>query len=158
MRWQEVCEHPSLNNLPFRIELDEYGRIVMTPVKVSHSAFQGEIEFILRSLLNNGKTLPECAVTTSKGTKVADVAWASLALFNTIKDEVECSIAPEICVEVVSASNSKQEINEKQHLFLEAGAQEFWACDEEGKLKFYNSAGELTSSLLAPEFPKKIEW
>ena len=130
----------------------------MTPVKVSHSAFQGEIGFILRSLLSNGKTLPECAVTTTKGTKVADVAWVSSSLFNRIKDEVECSVAPEICIEVISASNSKKEINEKKHLFMEAGAQEFWVCDEEGQLKFYNSTGELASSLLVPEFPKTITW
>lgn len=40
MNWQEVCEHPSLKNLPFKIELNEYGNIVMSPVKVYHSAFQ----------------------------------------------------------------------------------------------------------------------
>jgi hypothetical protein len=71
MNWQEVCEHPSLKNLPFKIELNRDGKILMTPVKVSHSAFQGEIEFLLRSLLRSGKTLPECAIATTEGTKVA---------------------------------------------------------------------------------------
>jgi len=31
MNWQEVCEIPQLKNLPFKIELNEYGRIVMPP-------------------------------------------------------------------------------------------------------------------------------
>ena len=77
MNWEEVCEHPALHNLPFKIELNEYGEIIMNAVKVIHSLYQGEIEYLLRSLLKNGKTLPECAIKTEKGTKVADVAWAS---------------------------------------------------------------------------------
>ena len=40
MNWQEVCEHPGLQNLPFKIELDEKGKILMSPVKVYHSVYQ----------------------------------------------------------------------------------------------------------------------
>ena len=47
MEWQEVCEHPSLQNLPFKIELNEKGQILMSPVKVYHSAFQGKIARLL---------------------------------------------------------------------------------------------------------------
>ena len=43
MNWQDVCEHASLQNLPFKIELNEQGKILMSPVKVYHSAYQGEI-------------------------------------------------------------------------------------------------------------------
>ncbi len=157
MNWQEVCDHPSLRNLPFKIELDETGKITMTPVKVSHSAFQGEIEFLLRSLLQTGKALPECAIHTRKGTKVADVAWVSADTFAVIKDQVECSIAPEICIEVFSSSNAQQEMDEKSALYFEQGAKEFWLCDEEGNMHFYSAAGELEHSLLSPDFPRKVE-
>jgi hypothetical protein len=74
MQWQEVCEHPSLQNLPFKIELNERGQILMSPVKIYHSAFQGKIS---RLLPDNGIVLPECAIKTTKGTKVADIAWCS---------------------------------------------------------------------------------
>ena len=121
MNWQEVCEHPSLKDLPFKIELDELGKIIMSPVKIYHSILQGEIEFMLRSLLKEGKTLPECAIKTSKGTKVADVAWVSLGLLAKIKGEIEASIAPEICVEIISTSNTKKEMAEKRQLYFEAG-------------------------------------
>jgi len=40
MNWQEVCEYPDLENLPFKIELNEYGNITMSPVKVCHSALE----------------------------------------------------------------------------------------------------------------------
>lgn len=48
MNWQEACLDPRLQNLPFKVELNEYGQAVLSPVKVSHSALQGEIEFLLR--------------------------------------------------------------------------------------------------------------
>lgn len=157
MNWQEVCDHPSLKNLPFKIELDEYGQIIMSPVKIYHSILQGEIEFILRSLLKEGKTLPECAIKTSKGTKVADVAWVSLGLLSKIKDETEASIAPEICVEIISSRNTKKEMAEKSQLYFEAGAKEVWLCTETGELSFFNAEQKLIHSVLAPKFPEKIE-
>jgi Uma2 family endonuclease len=156
MNWQEVCEHPSLKDLPFKIELDEMGRIIMSPVKLTHSIFQGEIEFLLRSLLKDGKPLPECAIKTSKGTKVADVAWVSLDLLAKIKHEFEASIAPEICVEILSASNSKKEMIEKRALYFEAGAKEVWLCDEDGTMSFFNVQQQLEQSQLVPAFPLKI--
>jgi Uma2 family endonuclease len=157
MKWQEVCEHPSLKNLPFKIELDRDGKILMTPVKVLHSALQGELEFLLRSLLRSGKTLPECAIATREGTKVADVAWASDKIFEKIKHEVECSVCPEICIEVYSSSNTKSEMKEKRKLYFELGAKEFWICTEKGDMKFFNVDGKLENSSLVPNFPKHIE-
>jgi Uma2 family endonuclease len=157
MNWQEVCEHPSLKDLPFKIELNEFGKIIMSPVKLYHSIFQGEIEFLLRSLLKDGKAIPECAIKTSKGTKVADVAWVSSDLLAKIKHEFEASIAPEICVEILSGSNSKKEMLEKRALYFEAGAKEVWQCDENGFMSFFNPEKQLTQSELVPNFPLKIE-
>ena len=51
MKWEEVCEYKELQDLPFKIELNKWGQIVMSPVKVKHSFYQGEILFLLRSLL-----------------------------------------------------------------------------------------------------------
>ncbi len=85
MNWQEVCEQRNLQNLPFKIELNKRGQIIMSPAKVYHSAYQGEIEYFLRSLLKQGKTLPECAIFTRDGTKVADVVWVSKKRFSIIK-------------------------------------------------------------------------
>lgn len=135
MNWQEVCEHPGLQNLPFKIELNEKGEIVMNAVKVIHSLYQGEIEYLLRTLLKGGRTLPECAIRTSRGTKVADVAWATRDTVRKIKDEVECSIAPEICVEVLSSSNTEDEMKDKIDLYFEKGAREVWIC-ENGVMRF----------------------
>jgi Uma2 family endonuclease len=154
MQWQEVCEHPSLQNLPFKIELNEQGQILMTPVKVYHSAFQGKIS---RLLPENGIVLPECAITTTKGTKVADIAWCSEQRFKLIEHETECSIAPEVCIEVISSSNTRMEMEEKRQLYLTAGAIEFWICNEVGEVKFFDANGQLKKSNLVPTFPNKVK-
>jgi len=157
MNWQEVCEHPSLQDLPFKIELNEWGEIVMSPVKVYHSAYQGEIGHLLRTLRTSGRVLSECAIKTRKGTKVADVAWASAKRFKQIKHETECSIAPEVCVEVVSVSNTREQMKEKRELYFEVGAREVWFCSQTGTISFYDAKGKLDRSVLFPKFPKKIE-
>jgi Uma2 family endonuclease len=157
MNWQEVCEHPSLRDLPFKIELNEYGEIVMSPTKIYHSAYQGEIGFLLRSMRKRGQVLTECAIKTRKGTKVADVAWASANRFKRIKHEFDSPIAPEVCVEVVSESNTQAHMKEKRELYFEAGAQEVWFCAKNGTISFYNTEGKLARSILFPKFPKKIE-
>ncbi len=156
MNWQEVCEHPNLKNLPFKIELNEDGKIIMSPVKLYHSGLQGEIEFILRQLLSAGRALPECAIKTSKGTKVADVAWVSSILWEKIKQAIEAPVAPEICIEVISTSNTQKEMNEKKSLYFEAGAIEVWFCNQNGAMQFFNENHELIHSIIAPEFPLKI--
>ena len=153
MQWQEVCEHPSLQNLPFKIELNERGQILMSPVKVYHSAFQGKIS---RLLPDNGVVLPECAIKTTKGTKVADIAWCSEQRFKIIEREAECSVAPELCIAVISSNNTKIEMEEKRQLYISAGAIEFWVCNEEGEVMFFEADGQLKNSKLVPLFPDKV--
>ncbi|MTW19694.1 Uma2 family endonuclease [Allochromatium palmeri] len=155
MQWSEVCEHPSLRDLPFKIETNEKGEIVMNAVKVIHSLYQGEIEYLLRSLLKDGRALPECAIRTRKGTRVADVAWASHERIRIIRGETDCSIAPEICIEVRSGSNTADEMAEKRALYFECGALEVWLCID-GVMSFYAAGGQLQLSQLAPEFPARI--
>lgn len=157
MNWLEVCEHPALQNLPFKIELDETGKIIMSPTKVYHSIYQGEIIHLLFALSTEGKAIPECAIATRKGTKVADVAWASVERLKIIWPEIECSIAPEICVEVLSATNTRNEMRDKQQLYFEQGALEVWICNAEGQMTFFDPSGELSQSILFPAFPKQLE-
>lgn len=157
MNWQEVTEHPSLQNLPFKIELNEYGAIVMNPVKLSHSVYQGEILHLMHNMRNDGIVLVECAVWTPKGTKVADVAWMSNKLWKKLKGQTEAMIAPEVCVEVLSMSNSDVEMKEKRKLYFERGAKEVWICDEYGNISFYNLKRKITKSAMFTGFPNKIE-
>ncbi len=156
MNWAEVVAHPSLKDLPFKIETNEYGQIVMNPVKINHSFYQGRIGNIIQNMRADGVVLVECAVWTRKGTKCADVAWVSLELFKEIQNKTEAQIAPEVCVEVLSTSNSEKEMRQKRKLYIEQGAREIWICDQYGKIRFFDETGELESSKMFAEFPKSV--
>ncbi|MEZ5583395.1 MAG: hypothetical protein R3F37_12210 [Candidatus Competibacteraceae bacterium] len=68
----------------------------MSPIKLYHSLLQGGDRWLLWLAPRGGKVFAECAIQTSKGTKVADVAWASKTIYQTISDEDDCSIALEL--------------------------------------------------------------
>jgi len=157
MNWQQVLEDKSLQDLQYKIELNRLGQIVMSPAKNRHAILQGQIVHLLGGLVTEGRTFPECAIDTSDNVKVADVVWVSAARYAIIKAEDCCSIAPEICVEVKSSSNTMEEMHLKKELYLQKGAVEFWLCDEKGNMSFYNKDGKLTNSLLLPGFPAHVD-
>jgi len=157
MEWQDVCNDPQLRNLPYKIELTGAGKIVMSPAKTLHSALQWAIQqLIYQQLSGTGRILPECPVQTRDNVKVADVAWLSEERFARVRDESACSVAPEICVEIMSASNTEGEMRDKRALYLEAGASEVWICGEDGALRFFDQAGERQTSALIPNLPGQI--
>lgn len=157
MKWEEVCENQQLQDLPFKIELNKWGQIVMSPVKIKHSFYQGRIQRLLESFLTTGEVMPECAINTADGVKVADVVWCSNERFIQIEEEISASIAPEICIEVKSDANTVAEIDVKKQLYFEAAAIEVWLCNQQGEMTFYNQQGELQASRLVPNFPQEIQ-
>lgn len=157
MKWQEVYENKYLQNLPFKIELNSWGQIVMSPAKPKHAIFQGLILELLNSAIDTGIAFPECPIETTDNVKVADVVWASDERLDIIENEDVASIAPEICIEIISDSNTFKEMESKKDLYFEAQAEEVWFCDRDGTMKFYNRQGELQQSLLVSSFPKQIQ-
>ncbi len=155
LQWADVLNDKSLQDLPYKIELDARGRIVMTPASNRHARYQAKIAEMLARLKRGGEVLTECSVETLEGIKVADVAWASNAFLKVHHYETPFTQAPEICVEVTSPSNSREEIKEKIMLYLAKGAREVWVCDEKGNVAFNDSSGKLKSKLVT-RFPAKI--
>ena len=154
--WQDIVENPSLAGLPFKIETNEFGQVVMSPTKYLHGIFQARLSRLLESHLPNGIVSNETAIETRKGVKVPDVAWSSFAFFKLHREEFALSNATEICIEVISKSNTVREIVTKRKLYFERGALEVWTCDLDGNVHFYNVQGELEHSLLASKFPKLV--
>ena len=77
MNWQEVCDDPILQNLPFKLELNRHGEVVMNAVRMEHSFYVERIQFLLKELLQDGYCPPELAVETEDGVRSPDVAWIS---------------------------------------------------------------------------------
>lgn len=156
MDWIEVCQNKVLQDLPFKIKLNEWGHITMTPASNKRDHVQVLIAFTLMQQKIAGRVLTECSGQTCQGVKVADVAWGSDDFFNRHGMDTPYLQAPELCAEIPSPSNSIGEMLAKKDLYLAWGAQEFWLVDEEGCLIFYFYGGEQEQSALFVDFPSAL--
>lgn len=145
MQWQDVLADKSLHNLPYKIELNEKGIIEMSPASFIHSLLQGRLARILGNQLD-GEVFTELAVQTTKGVRVPDVAWGTKAYVEKHIKDIYALSAPELCVEIISSSNTREEMLEKVELFIESGAKEVWLISEDGTASFYNQQGSLETS------------
>ena len=156
MEWADILADPSLQDLPYKIETNHRGQIVMSPASNKHGDWQGIILSLLNQNLKEGRALVECSIQTPIGVKVPDVAWRSRAFLDAHSNEDPYSKAPEICVEVLSPSNTDAEIEEKRQTYFDCGANEVWLCDEQGKVRFFSPAGDIAASGIAPKFPNQL--
>ncbi len=159
MNWQQVCEDPSLQDLPYKIELNEFGQIVLSPASNDHGSRQTRVAIALSQHLpaDSGEIITECSIATPAGTKVADVAWCSPGFLE--KHPLETTpfpAAPEICVEIVSPSNSQAELALKRGLYFSQGAREVWFVQPDGRILFMTRDEETDQSRLVPGFPTNI--
>jgi Uma2 family endonuclease len=146
LRWADVSNDPALRDLPYKIELNIYGKIEMSPANNRHARLQGYTAKEFGRQLDGGSVLTECPILTDIGVKVPDVAWATAAFLDKFGDTTPFPRSPEICVEIVSPSNSDEEMQEKTRAYLAAGALEVWLMSEEGSIRYYDSAGERAAS------------
>jgi Uma2 family endonuclease len=144
-----------LQDLPYKIETNRRGQIIMTPTFQSHGARQIEIGGRLRE--KEGRAVSECAIRTSDGTKVADVGWYTTERWNEVSETFDTPTAPQVCVEILSPTNTEDEMLDKKALYFEAGAEEVWLCDTEGRMRFFDADGEREASARAPGFPHEVE-
>jgi Uma2 family endonuclease len=156
MNWANICEDPILKDLPYKIETDKWGNIVMSPATNEHGIYQARIVVLISRLMDTGTIISECSVQTKEGVKVADVAWASDGFMERNKGKTPFGEAPEVCIEILSPSNTEMEMDEKKELYFARGTKEFWICDEEGNIKYYKNTGMINRSNIISDFPSKI--
>jgi len=159
-RWRELLGDQDLAHLPYRIETDRHGHILMSPPPApSHGVKQAKIANLLARLLPKGAVITECPVSTSDGVKAIDIAWLAPERRPEVDSAICFAKAPEICVEILSPSNTVEEISEKIALYFQAGAQEAWICDQSGNVKFHRLGLRKArlSSLMCPEFPSRVD-
>jgi Uma2 family endonuclease len=65
-------------------------------------------------------------------------------------------LAPELCVEILSPSNTEDEMDGKRRLYFSQGAKEVWTCDRDGEMTYFDRKGEIPQSQLFPDFPKTV--
>jgi Uma2 family endonuclease len=159
LTWADVCAIPWLKDIPAKIETNKDNKIMMSPASAWHGEYEWKIGLQLHRHMIPGEILMECPVDTTDGTRVADVAWMSTERHRPHRRAVSLPIAPEICVEVISPSNRREEMLCKMQLYYEAGAKEVWLCDDQGKMEFFvkEQLDPVPHSILCPEFPQCID-
>jgi Uma2 family endonuclease len=152
MQWSDVLTHRDLQNLPFKIELNQFGNIEMSPASLPHARLQARITVLLDKI-KGGEVLGEVPVSTILGVRVPDVAWASDTFLRRHKTSGPLAAAPEICVEVLSDSNSSAEMVAKTSAYLNAGAKEVWLVQVTGRIDVYTLEGKAAKSAWFKRMP-----
>ena len=155
-RWQEIVDDPALRDLPYKVETNERGQILLSPHSNRHSYRQAAVRDLLQKYAPDGLAVPEFALTTRQGVKSPDIVWMSA----NRRQEMDATgdpatLAPEICVEIMSESNTAAEMDEKRRLYREIGAEEVWVVDTDGKIEFYRDEA-LETSPIVPTSPAHL--
>lgn len=161
-RWRELEQDSFLASLDHRIETDRFGKIVMMPPPgFQHSQRQSKAVHLLHELMadRDGQALTECPVSTSNGVKGIDVVWISNERATSAEADNILLQAPEICIEISSPSNTRQELEEKKRLYFEAMAEEVWIAGPDGTVAFFVRSDpdrEVSQSLFCASFPQQL--
>ncbi|OED41473.1 hypothetical protein AB833_09635 [Chromatiales bacterium (ex Bugula neritina AB1)] len=156
MEWSDVINNSQLQNLPFKIELNKYGKILMSPASNHHRRIQGRLSALLWNNMPQGEIITECSVSTSDGVKVAHVVWASTAFITEHGYTTPYNKSPELCVEIVSPSNSRQEMAQKTELYLAKGAQEVWVVYEGTMVEIFDHSGKREHSQFSQGLAEQV--
>jgi Uma2 family endonuclease len=145
-RWLEMIDDPLLAAIPYKVELNEKGSIEVSPASNRHGIMQAFVTGEFAKQRPDGTTITECSVETRIGVRVPDVAWTSRDFIGRHGVANPFPSAPEICVEVLSPSNTAAEISERVAAYLEAGTIEVWLVRDDGGVEIITKSGPSPSS------------
>jgi hypothetical protein len=153
-RWQQLASDPLVAAIPYKVELNEKGAIEVSPPTTRHAFLQAYVCREIARQRPDGTTFTECPVETEIGVRVPDVVWASPEFMRRHGAESEFRAGPDLCVEVLSPTNTRAEIGEKVAAYLAAGAREVWVVGEDGVPEIHTSAGRVPASPLGFDLPR----
>jgi Uma2 family endonuclease len=145
IRYRDLCDDPRFSNVPGKIELDLWGRMVMSPASTYHAQVQGSL--CQRLAVLGGVAFIEPPIVTPVGLYAPDLAWAGTDFVTARRGETPFMSAPPLCIEVISPSNSRRELREKTQAYLAAGAEEVWIVyPQSERCEFHGKEGLLERS------------
>ncbi|HZS67394.1 MAG TPA: Uma2 family endonuclease [Burkholderiales bacterium] len=156
-RYGEVCDDPGFASVPGKIEIDRWGRLLMSPPA---PPYHGRLQVRLCDKLAQlgGERTVEAPIATPLGLFVVDVAWSSQLSPPGSQRDPALLHAPQLCIEIVSPSNSRRELREKTAAYLAAGAVEVWIVYPRSKrVEVYGKQGLMNRSRFAVELADLFE-
>ena len=152
-RWRQLATDPLVAAIPFKVELNEKGAIEVSPPTTRHAFLQAYVSRELARQRPDGTTFTECPVETEIGMRIPDVVWASPEFMRLHGTESEFCAGPDLCVEVLSPTNTRAEIDEKIAAYLAAGAREVWVVGADGVPDIHTTDGRVATSALGFKLP-----
>lgn len=144
-RWHELGADPGS---PDYYELNEYGELILSPRPTNdHQGVAMAVGVALNVQLGPESRI-DISVMTDRGVRVPDVVWMRPERWAAMKRETPLSAAPDVCVEVLSTGNTRQEIRMKTGAYLRAGAREVIVVGLKGEVECYGPEGPRASSAL----------
>ncbi|HSD43289.1 MAG TPA: Uma2 family endonuclease [Burkholderiales bacterium] len=123
--WQSLAADPES---PDCFELDQFGELILSPKPTTgHQRVASEIAWALRSQIG--------------GEGVTD-RWAAC------KGQSPLEVVPDVCVEVLSPSNTREEIEMKVRAYLRSGAREVIVVALKGEIEIFGPRGKRDASTL----------
>jgi Uma2 family endonuclease len=144
-RWQALAADP---DSPEYFELDQFGELILSPKPTTgHQRIASAIAWLLRSQLG-GEAVTEVSILTDRGVRVPDAVWMPSARWAACKGQSPLEVVPDVCVEVLSPGNTRQEIEMKVGAYLRGGAREVIAVGLKGEIEIFGPQGKRETSAL----------
>jgi Uma2 family endonuclease len=90
----------------------------------------------------------EIGIVTDIGIRVPDAVWMPADAWSRAGNQTPLPFAADVCVEVMSPSNTQAAISRKAQAYLRAGAKEVIVVEVDGKIRYLTAAGEQRQSSL----------
>ena len=141
-----------------------------------HGEVQGNVHFAIKSFLKNkplGRVVTESGVQTERDEEEGDtvrgpdVSYYSKERLPLGQRVVKyCEVAPDLCVEVVSPSNTKRELGDKIKEYFAAGVRMVWIVEPDDRSvtvmtrpdqgQKFDDAAELSGGEVLPGFSCRV--
>jgi len=144
-RWRELASAP---DSPDYYELNEFGEVIMSPRPTNdHQRIVTAVTSALNQQLGP-EAVHEVSVMTDRGIRVPDVVWMNAERWAQVKGKTPLPFVPDVCVEVLSPGNTKEEVTMKANAYLRGGASEVIVVGLRGEVEFFGTEGKRAASAL----------
>lgn len=144
-RWQALAADAES---PDHFELDQFGELIVSPMPTpGHQAVASEVGFQLMARLGP-RVAVDVSILTDRGVRAPDVIWMPADRWEGRKDQSPLESVPDVCVEVLSPGNTRQEIEMKIGAYLRGGAREVIVVGLKGEIEIFGPQGKRDTSAL----------
>jgi Uma2 family endonuclease len=128
--------------------VSRYGELIWNPEPTEkHEAVCQRIQAELTDALGSA-ALQRIAITTDRGIRTPGIVWMSAARWEQVKGSRPLPFVPDVCVEVVSARDTREATTMKTAAYLRGGAREVIVVRLNGETEFFGPEGKRAASAL----------